>query len=147
MARRFEAVKGAPADTKLPVRGSKNSAGFDFFAPVDILCRAKSDSDTVYLNIKAKMGKGEWLEIRSRSGLFFKHGVYLPMFGVIDADFYGNPDNDGNIAVKFHNNSNVDYVIKKGERCCQGIFQKYYVTDDDNTTAERVGGLGSTGKE
>lgn len=61
-------------------------------------------------------------------------------------DYYGNFNNEGNITLAFYNTSDKDYVIEPYDKVAQGIFTKYYTTDDDNVTAERVGGIGSTGK-
>ena len=36
-------------------------------------------------------------------------------------------------------------MIKKGERIGQAIFQKFFITDDDQATGERLSGFGSTG--
>ena len=49
--------------------------------------------------------------------------------------------------VAFKNTTNRDVVIKPYERVAQGVFVKYYITDDDNTTEERTGGVGSTGRK
>jgi dUTP pyrophosphatase len=43
-------------------------------------------------------------------------------------------------------NIKEEIQIKKGDIIGQAIFQKYFVTDDDAVTAERVGGFGSTSK-
>ena len=142
----FEKVNDAPEDTILPTRGSKRSAGYDFYAPCDILVPAHGTSDLIFMNVKAKMRTDEFLYLKIRSGLSTKYNLWLSCSGIIDSDYYGNPDNDGNIGIKWRNNSDVDYVIKKGERCCQGIFIKYLTTDDDEAFNERIGGLGSTGK-
>lgn len=145
--RQFLEVKDAPSDTKLPRRGTRYSAGYDIYAPCDIFVPAGGISEPVWLNIKAKMRPYEWLELRNRSGLMNKHFISLYGSCVIDSDYFGNPSNDGNIGVRFKNDSNKDYIIQKGERCCQGIFQKYYVTvDDEALQEERSGGFGSTGK-
>ena len=66
--------------------------------------------------------------------------------GIIDSDYYENPDNDGNIGFAFYNMSDVDVLIKAGERVLQGIFEKYLVTEDDDANEVRTGGTGSTGK-
>lgn len=144
--RKFYPVKNAPADTVLPKRGSKYSAGYDFFAPCDIPIPANSCTKLIFLNVKAEIPKDEYLQLVIRSSVAVKYGIVLETSGVIDADYFGNPDNDGNIGVKFRNNSETNYLIKKGERCCQGIFLKYGVVDDDDVTNERAGGYGSTGK-
>ena len=38
----------------------------------------------------------------------------------------------------------ADGVIKKGDRIAQGLFHKFLITDNDNATGERLGGIGST---
>lgn len=144
--RGFEPVLGAPMSTKLPVRGSDNAAGYDFYAPKDILVPAHGKSDLVFFNVKAYMEADEFLYMRIRSGLGTKHEIMLETSGVIDADYYGNPTTDGNIATVFRNNGDADYVIAKGERCCQGIFLKFLLADNDASLGARRGGYGSTGK-
>ena len=54
--------------------------------------------------------------------------------------------NEGEMFFAFYNLSNEPVEIKKGEKLGQGIFMKYYTTDDDNAEGERTGGFGSTGK-
>jgi dUTP pyrophosphatase len=143
----FEPVINAPEDTILPKRGSKCSAGYDFYAAEDINCRAHSISKLSFTNIKVKMPANEYLAIMIRSSLAIKYGLQVAQgTSVIDADYYSNPDNDGNIGICIVNNSGGDYIIRKGERFCQGIFHKYEVTDNDNAEGERTGGYGSTGK-
>ena len=61
-------------------------------------------------------------------------------------DYYGNPNNDGEMMFAFYNVSNETVVIEKGEKLGQGLFIKYGITDDDNAEGERNGGFGSTGK-
>ena len=66
--------------------------------------------------------------------------------GIIDADYYGNVDNDGHIMIQCINIKDEDVLIKKGDAIAQAMFQKYLVADDDNATGSRVGGFGSTDK-
>ena len=66
--------------------------------------------------------------------------------GIIDADYYGNKDNGGEICFPYFNDSYVSAVIKPGTLLGFLVTDEYLVTDDDNATAERVGGIGSTGK-
>ena len=87
------------------------------------------------------------LVIYLRSSIGFKKGLMLiNTVGIIDSDFYENPDNDGNIGFKLKNLTDKEVVIKAGERIMQGIFKKYLVIDDDNCDKERVSGIGSTGE-
>ena len=66
--------------------------------------------------------------------------------GLIDSDYYENPDNDGNIGFRLLNLGNTPYEIKVGDRIGQGVFIKYDTTDNDDTRATRKGGFGSTEK-
>lgn len=143
---RFEAVKYASADTKLPERKTKFAAGYDFYAPHDIIIPAHDDSGLVWFDVKAAMPHNMYLQLHIRSSLAVHHDIMLETSGVIDADYYGNIDNDGNIAAKFRNYGDEMFVIKKGERCMQGIFMKYAVADNDTASGIRSGGYGSTGK-
>ena len=67
--------------------------------------------------------------------------------GVIDKDYYGNPDNDGHFMFAFFNIRDEDTIIKKGDVIGQAIFQKYLTVDDDTADGERIGGFGSTDKK
>lgn len=64
--------------------------------------------------------------------------------GVIDADYYGNVENDGHFQILVFNISGRDLEIKKGERVAQVIFQKYLLADGDAADGKRKGGIGST---
>ena len=97
--------------------------------------------------IKAYMQDDEVLMLYNRSSNPKKKGLILAnSVGVIDKDYYGNPDNDGHIMFAFYNIKEEDVTIKKGEAIGQGVFQKYFVTDDDVAEGERIGGFGSTSK-
>lgn len=63
---------------------------------------------------------------------------------IIDADYYANPDNDGEIFFQVINLSPSKIYLKKGDIIGQGIIKKYVTVDEDDTTAERTGGFGST---
>ena len=67
--------------------------------------------------------------------------------GIIDADYYGNESNDGNIGLALYNTGDEAVVIQKGDRLVQGIFIKYLTVDNDSyINDERTGGIGSSGK-
>ena len=79
--------------------------------------------------------------------VIFQEGLILAnSIGVVDADYYGNPENDGHIMFAFYNIKEEDTVIKKGECIGQAIFEKFLVADDDNAEGDRLGGFGSTNK-
>ena len=133
---------------QLPKRGTKKSAGYDICTPVDIIIPPNGISDAIQTDLKAYMLEDEVLEIVPRSSIGFKKGLMLiNTVGIIDSDYYSNPDNDGNIGFKFKNLTDKAVEIKAGERILQGIFKKYLTTDYDNCDIERMGGIGSTGIE
>lgn len=107
-----------------------------------------SVSAIIPTNVKASMPDDEVLMLYIRSSIGIKHHVTLANgTGIIDADYFSNPDNDGNIGICLQNNSDEIVSFKKGERIMQGIFVKYAVCDSDDTNEVRKGGFGSTGKE
>ena len=153
--RKFEMIKqeelaklgySVPNNYLLPQRGSSHSAGYDFRTPFDITIKAH-ESYVVPTLCKASMENDEVLLIIIRSSMAMKRHITLTnQVGVIDSDYYSNPDNDGHIMISLTNNSDSDITLKSGERIAQGIFVKYNITDDDNNTEQRMGGIGSTGK-
>ena len=149
--RGFEIAKGfEDKGIKLPVRKTKYSAGYDVEAAEDVVIPSfkKGMKPTlVKTGIKAYMEEDEMLLLYNRSSNPGKKGLILAnSVGVIDKDYYGNPDNDGHIMFAFFNVKEEDIEIKKGDVVGQAIFQKYLVTDDDVAEGERVGGFGSTNK-
>lgn len=148
VSRKFYPVKNAPADTVLPKRKTAKSAGYDFVLPCDVRLNPRSVSAIIPTNVKAFMPDDEVLMLYIRSSIGIKQHVTLANgTGIIDADYFSNPDNDGNIGICLQNNSNEIVSFKKGERIMQGIFVKYAVCDSDDTNEVRKGGFGSTGKE
>lgn len=145
--RGFEPVSYAPKDVIIPKRSTKGSAGHDIYSPITFTIPAKGFSDVIWTNIKAYMLEDEFLGVHIRSSIAIKKGIMLVNnMGIIDSDYYNNPDNEGNIGFKFFNLSDKDVTIEKGKRILQGIFYKYALADNDNAESERVSGVGSTGK-
>lgn len=129
----------------LPKRQTKNSAGYDFYCIRDTLVQ-KGWGALFRTGIKVHMPPDEHLEIHIRSSYGMKYGMRLANgVGIIDADYYNNPDNEGEILIKLINDGDGDVMIHKGDRFAQGIFVKHYITDNDDATGERVSGVGSTG--
>lgn len=130
----------------MPKRSTAKSAGYDFFAVNDIVCKSH-EITMIPTGIKAKMEDDEVLLLFNRSSNPKKKGlIILNGVGVVDADYYGNIDNDGEIAALFYNMKDEDVEIKAGEKLMQGVFVKYLKTDDDLAKGKRQGGFGSTGK-
>lgn len=148
--RGFEIAKNFEDNNiNLPIRKTKYSAGYDFECAEDTLIPAKNIIPVLIpTGIKAYMEDDEVLYLYNRSSNPKKKGLVLSnSVGVIDKDYYGNPDNDGHIMFAFYNVKEEDILIKKGEAIGQGIFGKYLITDNDNADGVRTGGFGSTDKK
>jgi dUTP pyrophosphatase len=133
-------------DVIMPKRGTKNSAGYDFFLPCDIHMPPKT-SIIVWSDVKAYMLSNEVLEIYPRSSVAIKKKVRITnVVGIIDSDYYNNIDNDGNIGLALYNFGDEVQEFTKGTAIAQCIFKNFLISDNCNTEDERIGGLGSTNK-
>lgn len=130
---------------KLPKRATAGSAGYDFFVPIEITLKP-GESTKVPTGIRVNMQENFVLHLYPRSGLGFKYRLQLNnTVGIIDSDYFYS-DNEGHIFAKITNDSNEDktVTIEEGTGFMQGIFLEYGVTVDDDATATRNGGFGST---
>jgi len=128
---------------KLPKRATAQSAGYDFFSPMSFVLEP-NDSIKIPTGIRCEMYDGWTMLLFIRSSLGFKHGLSMPTsVSVIDSDYF-DADNEGHIMVKLQNNGTKSVRVNKGDGFVQGVFVPFGVTLDDNTTAVRNGGLGST---
>lgn len=135
------------ANVALPVRKTVGSAGYDFLAPCDIIIQPH-DTILIQTGIKCQIDEGYVLELYPRSSLGYKYRLTLDnTVGIIDSDYYNNESNEGHISCKMTNNSDKVLYIKKGEGYMQGLFKQFFITKDDNASAVRVGGIGSTNKQ
>ena len=142
---KFEKVKKMEEDIKLPERSTLNSAGYDFFAIEDIIFNPETIT-RVFTGVKCELMSNQVLILANRSSNPSKKGlVLLNGIGVIDADYYGNPDNDGEIAFEFYNMLDEVVEIKKGEKLGQGLILRFDKVEDDYVTNVRKSGWGSTG--
>ena len=164
-------------EIKLPTRATKNAAGYDFYAREDFvlpsiwklgflkvlhaLRKQKEISDEELLlgqkvlkpylvptGIKAYMQADEFLLLANRSSSPLKRSLILPNgVGIVDADYYDNEANEGEIFFQLLNFGLTDQVIKKGERVGQGIFMPYLLADREQSPSQkRTGGFGSSGR-
>ena len=130
----------------LPKRGTKCSAGYDFYSPISFTLMP-GERKVIPTGIKVCMKEKEFLAIYVRSSLGFKFDIRMcNQVGIIDADYYDNSETNGHIFVCLKNEGTKEVTINKGDRFVQGIFTPYLITDDDCATGIRKGGIGSTGK-
>lgn len=121
------------------------SAGYDIYANENVKINSheyKLIKTGLYLQIQ----NGYEGQIRSRSGLAYKHGIIvLNSPGTIDSDYTGE------IQVLLYNVSNESYTININDRIAQIVFSKCYdinliETNIFNKTQRDNGGFGHTGK-
>lgn len=132
---------------KLPKRATKGSAGYDFFTPFHIFLR-EGKGIKFPTGIRVKMEDGWVLKMYPRSGLGFKYRLQFDnTVGIIDSDYYYS-DNEGHIHAKMLNDNRECKCLDMypGEAFGQGIFVEYGITEDDDVSAIRNGGFGSTSK-
>lgn len=141
-------VKKIYDEIKLPKRATAGSAGYDFYMPITMtIC--PGETVKVPTGIRVEMEQDWVLKCYPRSGLGFKYRLQLNnTVGIIDSDYFYS-DNEGHIFSKITNDSNEGKIVEltAGEGFMQGIFVEYGITVDDDVTAVRNGGLGSTTKK
>lgn len=171
---KFEQVSKYP-DAVLPTRKTAKSAGYDFTVAEDIIVPSyqklldkfpkhqinlvslegmagmtknlKIKPTLVPTGVKCELDNNTYLELSVRSSCPLKYWLILANgVGIIDADYYNNPDNEGHIYFQMINLSPFDIQLHKGDVIGQGIIKSYLTTDDDNASGERLGGFGSTSK-
>ena len=131
----------------LPERKTGASTGYDF-AAAETMGIASGECALVPTGVKAYMQPDEVLLIYIRSGTALKkHLMLMNSVGVIDADYYGNAENEGHIYIPLYNYGKEPIRIAAGERIAQGIFTHYLTVDGDTAGrgGKRTGGFGSTG--
>lgn len=146
-SRGFEVISSsADKGINLPKRQTPSAAGYDIESAEDTIL-LPGEVTKVKTGLKAYMNDDEYLSIHLRSGFSIRNRLSLINDeGVIDADYYNNPGNEGHIIVAVINLGSEAVRVIKGERIAQGVFRKYLTTDDDNiVSSKREGGLGSTG--
>ena len=174
MARFEKVSRWTDSNINMPVRKTAHSAGYDFEAVEDILIEPYQHLSNIVMNsstykpktlseisnitklneakptlvstgMKCKLADNEYLELSIRSSSPLKYWLILANgVGIIDADYYNNSDNEGEIFFQIINLSPFPIIIQKGEIIGQGIIKEYKLTEDDCATGSREGGFGST---
>lgn len=133
---------------ELPKRKTKYSAGYDISSLIEYNLKPK-ECVTIPTGFKYISPEDEMFMIVVRSSTGFKYNVRLVnQVGIIESDYYNNPQNEGHVLVRIQNEGEKDFKINIGDRIAQGIFVKFGIVDDEEEIKEtRKGGVGSTTKE
>lgn len=132
------------AGLELPSYATLGSAGMDLRAAESITLKC-GERALVPTGISIAVPYGYNGEIRPRSGLACKNGVtVLNSPGTIDSDYRGE------IKVLLINFGSEDFVVERGMRIAQLVFNKieaveWNVVDDLDATCRSDNGFGSTG--
>lgn len=138
-------IKRLSPHATLPSRQHSYDAGYDVTAVEETVVPAGKWT-LVKTGIAVELPEEMEIQVRSRSGLALKHGIFcLNAPGTVDAGYRNE------IGVILANFSQEDFMIHRGERVAQLIFQTpkhpELVEVDDLSESDRgLGGFGSTGR-
>ena len=132
----------------LPKYSTEGSAGIDVSSTEELLIMPGEHS-MVKTGITVRIQKGYEIQVRSRSGLAYKHGVsVLNSPGTIDSDYRGK------IGVILINHGKSPFKVNVGDRIAQLVLAKVetiewnvVATIGSEETERGSGGYGSTGTD
>ena len=133
------------SENPLPKYARDGDAGMDICASEDVQIKAFSWT-TISTGIYLEIPEGYECQIRSRSGLAAKFGIFvLNSPGTIDSGYRGE------VKIILKNEDHRPYEVKKGDRIAQMVFAPVtnaILTEvaELSDTDRGEGGLGSTGK-
>lgn len=141
-----KALKEIYDNIKLPARATTASAGYDFYLPFEINLDV-GDEIMIPTGIRSRFREDYALFIMPKSGLGTKSRLIMyNTAALIDADYF-NSDNEGHIMIKLLydlRNSNKPLSLPAGKSFVQGVFLPFGITESDDASGIRNGGLGST---
>jgi len=130
----------------LPKYATEGSAGMDVYAAVEEAEIIKPGAiSLIPTSIAIALQPGYECQVRSRSGLSIKHGIFaLNAPGTIDSDYRGE------IKIILANFGKEDFKIERGDRIAQLVVAKYESVaweevENLSETDRGSGGFGSTG--
>lgn len=133
----------------LPARQTSQAAAYDFRAAADYTLppfQPGTKPILVPTGVKVKLEPNQVLLCFNRSSNPLKRNLFLAnSVGVIDADYFDNETNEGEIFASFYNYGTKNYQIQRGDRIMQGMIVNYETLSNAITrNRQRTGGFGST---
>ena len=132
------------SENPLPEYKKKGDSGMDVRANETKIIQ-KDKTEIIHTNIFVEIPNGYEIQVRSRSGLAAKYGIFvLNEPGTIDSSYRGE------IMIILHNVGEEDFIVEKGDRVAQLVLQKvpkikWEVVADLSETERGEGGIGHTG--
>ncbi len=128
----------------IPSYQTAGSSGFDLHANQDAVI-PPGRWELVNTGLAVEIPEGYEIQIRSRSGLVLKEGIFvLNSPGTVDSDYRGE------IGVILANFGKEPYTVHTGDRIAQGVVApiiraEFEITPSLNDTERGGGGFGHTG--
>lgn len=147
VTKRVIEIELAHPDAKLPFSADEGSSGYDLFSVEEVTLQP-GERKIVPTGLKWNPNDNKLeMQIRSRSGLAYKHGIaVLNEPGTIDASYRGL------IGVLLMNHGQLPVTLAKGERIAQAVIAKvekdfdFEVVSNVAQSVRGEGGFGSTGR-
>ena len=131
---------------RLPEYSTPMSAGIDLKANIsEPITLGPLQRTLIPTDLYMAIPEGYELQIRSRSGLALKNGIFcLNSPGTVDADYRGN------VGVILANFTDTPFIINPGDRVAQAVLNKFEKIEWDevttlNETERGTGGFGHSG--
>ena len=131
---------------RLPEYSTPMSAGMDLKANIsEPITLGPLQRILIPTDLYMAIPEGYELQIRSRSGLALKSGIFcLNSPGTVDSDYRGN------VGVILANFSDTPFIINPGDRVAQAVLNKFEKIEWDevttlNETERGTGGFGHSG--
>ena len=131
---------------RLPEYSTPMSAGVDLKANIsEPITLGPLQRILIPTDLYMAIPEGYELQIRSRSGLALKSGIFcLNSPGTVDSDYRGN------VGVILANFSDTPFIINPGDRVAQAVLNKFEKIEWDevttlNETERGTGGFGHSG--
>lgn len=131
--------------SKPPEKATEGAAAFDLRSAENIILHV-GETKVIPTGMAVEVPEGYEMQVRSRSGLAAKHGVFVTNgIGTIDSDYRGE------VGVILTNIGKHPFEILFGDRIAQAVVMpvpdvKIEIVNELSSTTRGVGGFGSTGR-
>lgn len=140
-------VKRLNPEAKLPTRAHATDSGLDLYALETVTLWSHAQT-LVHTGIAIELKPGFEAQVRSKSGLALKNGLFvLNSPGTVDHNY------SGEIGVIIYNGGPTNYKVEKGQKIAQLVIQKVELPEVveveevyKDGTERGDGGFGSTGR-